>query len=497
MTASSRDAAASALRWQASQQLAVKLLFLVRTPVLARLLAPEDFGLLAIGLVSLDILMRITDVGMVPALIQKEGAERRHYDAAWSVGVFRSTVVALCVFLAAPFIAAAFGEVRATPVIQVLGARPLLMSLASIGVARLTRDLHFRKITTLRLSDVGVDAALSIGLAPFLGVWALVIGSLAGPAAYTLLSYVLAPYRPRISFEKTATSTLIRFGRWIFLSGLVNLSSNLVLQAVISRQLGTAELGIYYLSVKIAGTLTEVSGELVGSVAFPWFSRMQQDRDEAERMYAAVLRGMAVILIPVGFMLAVLAPSIVADLLGPRWVGAEHVIQVMVAATLIGAFGDPAAPLMKSVGHPQRATLLDVVRSTLTIALVWEGTRRFGLVGAAAASLPATLVTQVLVYFMVRSVFRDPFRGLVRLVALVLAATAVGCGVAFGIDALVGGLVGLVVGALVGGMVIVVMLLVADRRWILQIVDGVSVLSPRLGALIHRVGPARPGRDAS
>lgn len=488
MTAPSRDAAASALKWKASQQLAVKLLFLVRTPILARLLAPDDFGLLAIGLVSLDILMRITDVGMVPALIQKEGAERRHYDAAWSVGVVRSSVVALCVFLAAPFIAAAFGEVRATPVIQVLGARPLLMSLASIGVAELTRALHFRKITILRLSDVGVDAALSIGLAPFLGVWALVIGSLAGPFVYTTLSYVLAPYRPRISLEKSATSSLIRFGRWIFLSGLVNLASNLVLQGVISRQLGTAELGIYYLAVKIAGTLSEVSYELVGSVAFPWFSRMQQDRRQARRMFQGLLRGMAVVLIPTGLMLAALAPSIVEDLLGPQWIGAEHVIRVMVVAMLFGAFGDAAVPVLRSLGRPNHVTALDAIRGTTLIVLVFEGADRFGLVGAAGAWIPATIITQLFVVLMIRRTFEAPFHGLLKLTAVILAISLAGCAAAVGVEAAVPGILGLLAGALAGGAVILTLLVMTDRYWSLEILEGVATLSPRVGGLMRRFG---------
>lgn len=495
MTKPSGKDAASALSWQAAQQMTVKLLFLVRTPVLARLLAPEDFGLLAIGLVSLDVVMRITEVGMIPALIQKEDADRRHYDAAWTVGVFRSTLVAAAVFLAAPYIATVFGEPRATPVIQALGARPLLMALASIGVAELTRTLQFKKIAALRLADVGVDAVLSIGLAPFLGVWALVVGSLAGPTARTVVSYVVAPYRPRIRVDRGAASSLIRFGRWIFVSGLIGLASQLVLQAVIARQLGTAELGLYYLAAKIAGTLSEISWELVGSVAFPWFSRLQSDRKETERMFKGLLRGMIVVLLPVGLMLATLAPSIVTDLLGPRWVGTEDVIRVMVLAALLGAFGDAAAHLLKSLGYPNRTALLEAIQALLLVSLVWEGARRFGLVGAAGAWIPATVITQFVAYAMLRREIDSPLGGIGKLMTVVLGISAAGAGVAFVLDTWVGGIVGLLLGAAVGGTTVLFLLVTGDSRWSLHLLDDVASLSPGLAKQIRRIGLSNRGQS--
>jgi O-antigen/teichoic acid export membrane protein len=209
----------SALKWKAAENVAVKLLFLVRTPVLARLLSPDDFGLLAIGLVTLDIMVRLTELGLIPALVQKESPERRHYDVAWSVGVLRASIIAAGVYLMAPLLASVFGEPRATPIIQAMGLRPLLLGLASIGVADLTRNLRFQPLAVLRLSDMGTDAVVSIALAPFIGVWALVAGAIAGPLVRVVVSYLLAPRRVRLVFDRQAAAALVRFGRWIFVSG--------------------------------------------------------------------------------------------------------------------------------------------------------------------------------------------------------------------------------------------------------------------------------------
>jgi PST family polysaccharide transporter/lipopolysaccharide exporter len=472
--------------------MAVKLLFLARTPILARLLSPDDFGLLAIGLVALDILMRITELGMIPALVQKDRPERLHYDVAWSVGVARATIIAVCVYLAAPYIAGMFGEPRATPIIQVLGLRPLLLSLASIAVADFTRNLEFRPLAVLQLSDMGIDAIVSIALAPFIGVWALVAGAVAGPLIRLVLSYAIAPYRPRLAFDRGAAASLVRFGRWIFVSGLVGLAGRFVLQAVISRELGTVELGLYYLAARIAYTTTEVSAELLGAVAFPWFSRLQGDRGEAERTFRGMLQGIAVILIPVSGLLIALAPSIVADILGPQWLGAGPVMQVMVVATMLGAFGDALPPLLRGLGQPQKVALLDLVQNGLLAALVFEAAHAFGLVGAAAAWIPATVATQVVAYFMLRKEFDAPLRGLAGVVGTTAFITVLGAGLAFLIDTWVGGLGGLILASMVGGAGIGVLLLAADRYLSLGVIDGLSTLSPGLARPFRRIADRFP-----
>src|SRR5215212_3501170 len=112
--------AGNALTWRIVQLVAVKLIFLVRVFVVGRLLGPGDFGIFAVSLVALDFLLKITDFGMVPALVQRPGAERRHYDAAWTVGLLRAGLVGLAVFAAAPLVADLFKEPRATDLVRVL-----------------------------------------------------------------------------------------------------------------------------------------------------------------------------------------------------------------------------------------------------------------------------------------------------------------------------------------------------------------------------------------
>lgn len=474
--------AGSALVWQGIQHFGVKAIYLVRIPILARLLLPEDFGLLAIAIVALDVLLQVTNFGVIPALVQREAADGEHYHAAWTVGVLRALGVAVIVFLCAPIIAGVFDEPRALPIVQWLALRPLIQAVASIGVADLVRDLKFRGIALLHLSEALANATISIALASSLGVWALVAGFLAGPACYTAMSYVLAPRRPRLSLDRSATSSLIEFGRWIFLVGIIALAGRFVLQAVISRRLGAAELGLYYLAAKIAYLPTEIAAELIGNVAFPLYSRLQADAQRAVRAFRMLLVAPAALLVPAQALLIVLAPSLVSELLGARWVGTAPIIQVLAISSLIGLLGDSAQPIFNGLGQPQKVVVYEGVQYALLIGLVWELAGRFGVVGAASAWLPAGIAAQVVAIVLLRKVLPRPFEGTVSPLLAIAAISVVGGSMAFVLDRILSGLVGFVVAGLVGGLGMLVLLWAADRRFGVGLREVLGRIFPRLAA---------------
>lgn len=476
--------AGSALAWRTTQHVGVNLVYLVRIPILAQLLSPDDFGLLAIALVALDVLLCLTDFGMVPALVQRETTEEQHYHVAWTVGLTRSLIVSAAVFIAAPIVASVFAEPRAIPVMRALAVRPLVQAAASIRVADLTRNLRFRSLAILYLMEALLNAGTSIAMAPFFGVWALVGGALAGPGAFAVASYFLAPYRPRLSIDRSAATSLIRFGRWMFAIGIIGLIGRFVLQAVISRRLGTPELGLYYLAAKIAYLPTKIADELIGAVAFPLYARLQYEPQRAARALRFVLTGMSASLLPIMGLLIVLAPSLVEDLLGARWLGTAPIIQVLAIATMIGLFGDAIDPVFKGLGQPYKVALLTAVQNALLVGLVWDMAGRYGLVGAAAAWLPATAVTQIVGVVLLRRLFARPFEGLGKALLYVTAVTIPGVTVAYWIDRFVPGIVGLAAAAVCGATLIAVLLWLVDRRTDLGLREIVTRMFPRLAALI-------------
>lgn len=484
--------AGRAFAWQGVQHLGARLVYLARIPILARLLAPEDFGLLAISIIAVEVVLHLTNFGFVPALVQRGDAEPRHYDAAWTAGLLRSSAVAVAVAAGAPWIAAVFDQPEAEGPIRLLALRPVLQASASIGVARLTRDLDFRGLAALSLTEAFVGALVSIALATSLGVWALVAGALAGPLAQTILSYRVAPHRPRLQLDRDATASLLRFGRWVYGVGLVALLGRTVLHGAISRQLGAAELGVYFLAGKLAFLPSEVAAELVGVVVFPLVARMQGTPAEAARLFRRLLRALLALLVPALALVVVLAPSLVDEVLGARWEGSAPVVRILALACGAGLLADAAAPVLKGMGRPDRVLALELVQTSILVVLVLLLPMRFGLPGAAFAWVPASLAGSLVAAVALRGLLR-PGDGWIAFVAALTAAVAAGAMLAHRVDAAVEGLAGLVLGGGAGAAIAYGGLAWADRRFGLglaafafDLFPGLRRTPPGAGAAVAR-----------
>jgi O-antigen/teichoic acid export membrane protein len=477
--------AGNAFIWQFIQMTGVKVIFLLRILILARLLIPDDFGLLSIAVSAKGLLLGLTNFGLMPALIQGQNTREENYHAAWTIGVLRGLLLAVMLFIGAPYIAALFAEPRATPIIQVFAAIPILEALTSIKIASLNRMLLFRPLAILKLIEVIVHALVSIGLAKTFGVWALVAGLVAAAIVTLVISYIVAPYRPQLSLDWEAARPIINFGRWIFLTGLISLAAHNILRIVISRQLGANGLGLYYLATQLAFLPAEVASEMIGNVAFPLFARLKEDIQKATRMFEALFSGMAALLFPVCTFLIVLAPIITRDVFGPGWQGTEQVIQVLALTTMIGLFGEATSPVLKGFGQPHRISVIEFIQSLILVSLVWILTSRFGLVGAASAWLPAITISQFISAYFIMQALDRPFKRLQRPMVGVLAITTISTFIALIVSNSIPGLLGLIVAGVLGILSLVCLFWYSDRRYALGFTQNLSAAFPQIASILR------------
>lgn len=419
--------AARAMRWRLAQLAGVQGIYFLRLLILAKLLAPDAFGLLAIAMIAISVLMRVSDVGMIPALVQRREITTMEQDAAWTVGLMRAGFVALALVVAAPFIARLFNEAAAVAIIQALALRPLIDAGASIGVARLTRELRFRPLALIQLSGALADLLTAVATAPALGVWALVAGALAGSAVMAVASYVFAPHRPRINFAWKTVAPLIHFGRWVLLAGMATLAGTLVTQLAVSRALGATALGLYFLALKVAFLPVDAAGAVVGSVAMPMFARMHGDAQATARSFAMLLSGLGLVLIPAYALLIALAP-LFEQALGTRWLGTAPIIRILSLAGVAAILADLLGPLLLGQGRAARVFLLEIVQAGVTIALLWPALALFQVEGAALACLAGNVAALLLAAVWTRRLLPGVLRALHRrlLAALLAAAAAAG-----------------------------------------------------------------------
>jgi len=474
----------SALLWRGVHLGAVRLVSLLQILVLARLLAPSDFGVWSVASVTLWSVLHVTDLGMIPALVQRTEADPEHYHAAWTLGVIRGAAIALSLFAAAPLVADAFAQPRAATVLRVLALRPLLEALASIRMAELTRRLAFRALAAIHVPAVLTEAAVSVALARSLGVWAFVAGALSGALALLALSYALAPHQPRLRLRREAALPLVRYGRWVFLSGVVAVAGDYGLRMVISRRLGAAELGFYFLAAKLAFLPSDIASQLIGEVTFPLYSRLQSDRSAVTRAWQAMLTGTAALLLPVFALIIALAPAVVPAALGQKWAGAVPVIRLLAVVGILGLFGDTVVPVLKGLGHPHKVTALEATQSTLIIAFAAVLAAQWGLLGAAGARLPAILCSLVLNALFARQLMPRCQIGLARPV-LAVALTSLACGaVAYAAVGSWPGIGGAVAAACGGALASVALFRLLDRQLRLRLLDRLAAVFPEAAAMV-------------
>jgi O-antigen/teichoic acid export membrane protein len=476
--------AGHALAWKAFQLVGIKSIFLVRTLVVARLLSPDDFGLLAIATVAVGVLMRLTEVGMSQALVHQPQIEEAHYDSAWTVNMLRALCVSAVLLVAAPAIAALFAEPRATNILRLLALKPLLDSSASIKIAELMRTLAYRRLAAIGLLAAAVETVVSVLLAIRFGVWALVGGALAGGIASVAVSYILAPHRPQILLSRRAIRPLIRYGRWAFLTGLVAVAGSSLTQVVISRRLGAVELGLYFLAAKLAFLPHEVASQVVGDVAFSLYARIQDDRMRVAKAFRSIFLATTTVLLPAYVILICVAPRLVGDVLGVRWIGTEPIIQLLALVGIVGLFGDTSGPLFRGLGYPHWILSLEVWQSSLVVVLLWSLTGRYGVLGAALAWLIATCSSQVVSFILAHRIFRNPLAGTVLPLGIVLFASIVGALTAVAVTQLAPGAAGLLIAVSAAAGATMAVLWFCDQRFELGLRRDLSQAFPQVASLL-------------
>jgi lipopolysaccharide exporter len=364
-----------------------------RNVVLARLLAPEDFGLFGIALVVLSILERFTQTGLDAAVVQKREDVADYLDTAWTVQAFRGTLLAIGLVAAAPFIAGFFDEPGATGMLRLLGVSIGLAAFRNSGVLHYRRDLEFGKLFLMRSGGVFVELIVSVVLAVLLrNAWALMFGLVASRLTGLVLSFVVHPYRPSLRVDWSKLRELSRFGRWVFLNNMLLFLSNRGDNLVVGKMLGAPALGVYMLAYSISEVVTVELARIMNEIAFPAFSRLQGRVDALRRAQLLSLDIVVSVSLPVGAILCLLAEPLTLVILGSQWDEVAGVLPLLAVAGVVRALITTTSATFKGTGRPDLAfsiRLLSVIGTYLPIVPL---TILFGLRGVAMAALAGLVV---------------------------------------------------------------------------------------------------------
>jgi O-antigen/teichoic acid export membrane protein len=353
-----------ALRW------AIRLTGVVSTVVLARLLTPKDFGVVAIAMIVVGMFQMLSETGQSLAIVRHGNPTREHYDTAWTIQVLIGLGIAAAILIAAPFTKIYFHEPRSILVMQCLALRAVLMGLANIGTVDFSRDLRFDRVFGYNFYAKLFSFTVTITLAVVLrNYWALVAGILCGQLARTVLSYVMHPYRPRISFAKM--SEIWSFSIWTFVRAIGSYFITQVDVIAIGGVAGAVSMGRYTMAQDTASSPTnELVGPMTG-VLFPVMARYQYDPAELRRLYLRTLGWSAIIGASTGVGVALVAPDMVHLILGSKWVSVIPLMGWLALTVGVGTLNYGAYTMLDVLGMPKIGARLQWLRLAVLAAVLF------------------------------------------------------------------------------------------------------------------------------
>jgi O-antigen/teichoic acid export membrane protein len=366
-------------------------LSLVKSVILARLLTPDHFGLMAACMVVIRAVEVFTETGLGPALIQRKAGVEDAVPTAFSMAAARGVVLAAIVFAIAPFVSGFYEEPRLTSLLEVLSAALLIGGLSNLNTIALQKDLNFRRLFRLQQAVAVTDLVVTVALAVWLrNVWALVLGQVIKALVALLLSYTLVPGRPRFGWDGRIARELLAYGRFITGVTVVVYVTTEIDNVVIGKILGMQALGIYVVAYMLANLPATHLSKVISGVMFPAYSKLQDDRSLLLHAYLETTRVVSTVAMPMAVGLAVLADELVTLVYGQEWRQAATVLPLLCVFGALRAVSSTNGYVFNAIGKPQIPFYVNLVKLGMIAALIVPMTRQFNLVGAAAAvTLPS------------------------------------------------------------------------------------------------------------
>jgi lipopolysaccharide exporter len=366
--------------WLSGARLASNILATVGTLVLARLLLPSDFGLVALGTTTLSILTSVTNVSLSEALVQHRDPSLHHFHTVWTINLLRGFLIGSVFALIAVPVARYYSDYRLENVMFALSGSAILNGLENPRAIMLTKQLIFWQQFMLQVSQKLVTLITSVLIALiYHSYWALIGGILLGQFVGVLVSYTVLPFRP--AFSIVYVRELFSFSIWLTLSQAINTINWNFDQLLVGKFIGKTTLGYYAVGNNLAAMPSrEATAPLTGTL-FPAFSNLAHDPVRLAAAYQRAQSLVTAVALPAGVGMALIADPLVRLAMGERWLPAVFVIRILAAVFAFQTFGSLAQPLAMAAGRTQLLFKRDLQAFLYRVPLVIVGLYFGGFAG--------------------------------------------------------------------------------------------------------------------
>ena len=376
---------ARAARWAFLSSTGSRIVTLIGLTLLARLLAPQEFGLLAFAMAYIVYVETIGDLGSGTALIywpdRREDAAQVTFLINVAAGVFWCATT----LLIAPLVADFFNAPQGTPLVRTLAFGFLIRYLGNTHDALTRKDLRFqaRALPELAMATVKAVVALLFAWRGF-GAWSLVWGHLAGLTASTIFFWIITPWRPKWRFPRDLFKPMLAYGRGIIFVNVLGAVQDQTDLAMIGRWLGLTALGLYQLAGKLPEATVMVIVRVASRVLLPAFSRVSASGEHPREAYLGAARYIGAVTLPIVTGLAILAEPFVLTLFGAQWIGAAPIVTALAILAGVRALGTHPGDVLKATGRVGTLARIEVCRAIVIVIVVLIAAR-FSAVAVAAS----------------------------------------------------------------------------------------------------------------
>jgi lipopolysaccharide exporter len=412
--------------WVGLSSAGMAVLSFARSIILARLLTPEIFGLMAVCSMAVRMIEIFTETGFGAALIHRQQRFEDARDTAFTLMVLRGIVLSVLAFFIAPWAAAFYNQPILDSLVAVVGISFILTGCKNVNLIALQKELDFKRLTYFEQAAGVLNFFVSVGLAyAFRSVWALVYAQVLSAAITTALSFIIVPGRVRFRLDFAIAKELFHYGKFITGLVIVVFLTRELDNAVIGKLLGMDALGYYVIAYTLANIPSTYLSTVLAKVLFPMFSKLQADRVALGVEYGRGIRLITAVVVPMSVGIAVLAPEMVAALYGPRWAPAVAPLQILAVFGCFRALWMLNGYLYNAIGKPRIDFYVNVARLIVMGTLLYPLTVSYGITGASLA-VTAPMAVQFLVgIFLSRRVIEVPIATVLRSFAVAVGKGAV------------------------------------------------------------------------
>lgn len=398
------------------------------TILLARLLVPEDFGLMAMAAVSMAFLEAFTTLNLGTVLIRNALSSRADYDTAWTLQILRGTLIAVVVLVGAPAIAGYFEEPRMIQILPFVAAASFINGFHNIGMVDLEKQFRFQSIvikeSLTRVTMVLLQVTLAL---VWRNYWALIAGIVCQSVVAVSLSYSFSPYRPRLSLARFAE--IFGFGKWLTLSSITLFLMEQADSLIIGRMLTPEILGLYVIGRNF---ITMPVNELCGPVArvmFPAYAQIAHDPAALYRAMLMMLAAMVAVVAPACAGLALISEPFVLVVLGAKWLPAADIMTILAIGAIISTASGVFSQILIVIGRPQLCVYTLAASLLVYVPALIVGVGMAEAPGAAAARATIESLGFIAFFWITSRVMALRVRDVVAVVWRSLVAVAVMIGV--------------------------------------------------------------------